>query len=140
MAFTDELITDVNSIINSRGTSVRLKHFTESFSGADFDNAYLTQSGTNQWVVAFPQPLNDNKAGEDLRLLEQGAISFDGRKVFFAGSVEINPDSIIGIGSPTPIEFHVINKGIIVYSLVGTNVYKKVYVERLNTGSFIGQY
>ena len=135
---------DVNNTLLDTGQVVRLRHYQATFSGAAYDDGYVTQSGTDQWLIANVQPVMAETAGADRKLYEQGRIRLDDRKFYFAGSVVfasgLDMTYKIGLGSPVFQEYKIVPAGIISWPISGVVVYHKVYVRELNTGSFAGEY
>ena len=89
----------------------------------------------------MPFPLLGKGGGEDYKLLQQGALQMNDKKIFMMPNINMSGASIkLGIGSPAPIEFSVLPIGVEVHSIQGVDVYKKAYIRLLNNGSFLGEY
>lgn len=136
-----DLAQDFSGAVATYGELVRVKYYVDSFSGADYDNHYLTASGTNSWVKGVHFPIASRMGGEDYKLLQQGRILLDDRKLFLDPSVNLSGATIkVGLGSPVRDEYSVLPDGVSVFSLQGVSIYKKAYLRLLNSGSFIGEY
>jgi len=135
-------ITDFNSIVKSHGERVRVKYYTESYSGAEYDDSYITQSGSAVWTSGLHFPLNTTTAGDDAKYIEQGKIHVDDRKLYIPTTVNISgaPALKLGIGSPPRDEYSVLNDVSHTQYLNGSPIYHRLYVRILNTGSFINEF
>lgn len=138
------LQADVNSVINSRGQSVRFKYFTVSGATANYDDdVALAVSGSDSWVSGFVQFPNAGRASYGAMLQEEGLVKNADRVMYVAGTVQTDGFWRVGIGSANPPseEYAPIENGIIVPPLINEGViYKKIYLRKLSTGSFEGEY
>jgi len=139
--FGEQLAQDFSGSVTQYGQSMRVAYYKDSYSGTAYDNAYLTASGTNQWMTAFDFPVGQGRnTGEDFKFLAQGRIQQDDRKIFVPPHINLSGAGVkIGIGSPTPVEYAIIPEGVSVYNVQGVDIYKKAYVRKLNTGSLPGE-
>lgn len=134
---------DFSGSVAAYGTVMRVQHYAPSYSGTKYDNSYLAASGATQYIHAMDFPVGMGRgAGEDHKLLEQGSIQYDDRKMFFNPTPTFSGAHVkIGISGTTVTElFSILPKGARVESIQGIDIYKKVYVRKLNTGSFPGEY
>lgn len=139
--FGTQAAQDFSGAVATYGEMCRLQYFKETYSGSDYDNRYITKSGTAVWQPGLHFPVNTRTGGEDFKFLQQGRIQMDDKKVFFPPTANLSGTSIkVGIGSPTPTEHFIIPDGVQVQHLQGVAIYKKAYVRRLNTGSFVEEY
>jgi len=85
--------------------------------------------------------LQTSTGGADVKLLQQGAIILDDSIVYLPGSiVGLNEYVKIGLGSPPSAEYAMVaNVGDIPFYIGSEIVYHKIYVRKLNTGSFISE-
>ena len=133
-----------NQTVTENGERVRLKTYLQTFSGATYDDGYITKSGNDTWFDGLKQPLSSKDGGEDFKFLQQGLIQMDDSKLYIPGSVDITSSFkyklYIG-GSPalTPV-YEIVPNGVINWSISGTDVYKKVFVRLLENGSFANEY
>ena len=138
-----ELAVDFSGAIIDYGELCRLKYYKESFSGADYDNSYITASGSASWFKGLYFPVMDGSTdtGGDKKLLEQGSIVHNDLKLFAPPHINLSGPFIkIGLGSPVIGDYKVLPEGAVTYRVEGVDIYKKVYLRLLNTGSFIGEY
>lgn len=136
--------SEFNKTVTNFGEKVRLRTYLQSFSGAAYDDPFVTTSGNDLWFYGMIQPLDVNTGGEDYKYLQAGVIRFNDSRLFVPGSVTLDEKNkyklFIG-GSPsvtTPYE--IVPNGVIPWNVSGTEVYKKVYVRILNGGSFVNEY
>lgn len=138
-----QVAIDFSGDVAQSGRVMRIQHYAPSFSGAGYDNSYLTLSGTTQYIHAMDFPVGMGRyGGEDFKLLEQGHIQYDDRKMFFNPAANFSGAYVkIGISGSSVTElFSVIPEGAKVYPVQGVDIYKKVYARKLNTGSFPGEF
>lgn len=137
------LRTEVEGII-ANGEPIRFRYFTVSGADSGYDDdVTLVQSGTDFWVSGLLQPLNiENPRGsKDAVLLEQGKIKQDDLKLYVLGTVNTSGTLRIGIGSANPPtnEYRINDGGVTTWTLGNQDVYKKLYVSYLTTGSIDGE-
>ena len=121
------------------GEASRLRTYTRSYSGTDYDQELVTQSGVDVWMKMIHYTVG--KSSTDRDYLEQGVILKDDRKVFFAGSLTINSFMKLGLGSPIRNEYGFIAPaGVQNWSISGVSIFTEAYIRRLTNGSFIGEY
>ena len=139
--FGEQLAQKFSGSVIQYGQPCRIAYYKDSYSGTAYDNAYLTASGTNQWVYGLDFPVGTGQhAGEDYKFLAQGRIQLDDKKIFFPPHINLSGAGVkIGIGSPTTVEYAIVPEGVKVYNVQGIDIYKKVYVCKLNTGSLPGE-
>lgn len=141
MGIGTDTAVDFSGAVAEYGELIRIKHYLDSYSGAAYDNAYLTTSGTDNWVKGMHFPVATRFGGEDYKLVEQGRIQLDDRKLFIDPSVNLSGIAVkIGIGSPVSAEYAVRDKGVHVQEIEGVQIYKKAFIRILNTGSFPNEY
>ena len=144
MVLSTESVNVFNNVVTDFGVLCRLKSFSQSFSGALFDDSFVVASGTDAWFYGMPQPVSNKFGSVDQKFLHQGMIKLDDNKLFIPGSVTINAavkyKVFIG-GSPsitTPYE--VLPEGVTAWNVSGVPVYQRVYLRLLNGGSFANEY
>jgi hypothetical protein len=134
-----QLITDVNQVI-SNGNQVRFRYFDITYDSEDYDDEVnLVQSGNDIWCSGLIQPLDRKEGSQDSVLLQQGLIKQNDSKMYVAGSILVSGVFKIGIGSPADEEYTMTSGGNIVWSLGGSDIYQKLYIRYLPTGSLIGE-
>lgn len=145
MTSATQLRSDFDNFVTAYGQKVRLKFYVSTTSGAVYDDEItLTASGNSVWCYGRQNALQSNTGGADFKLLQQGAIVLDDSIIYLPGSVSsagsINNYTKIGIGSPTPSEYAMVaSVGDIPFYVGSEIVYHKLYIRKLNTGSFIGE-
>ena len=144
MASSSDSIGVFNNTVTQNGQLCRLRTYKQSYSGTDYDDSYISKSGTDFWFFGMKQPIDNRFGGLDYKYLEQGMIKLDDSKLYVPGSIPINSDYkyklFIG-GSPSITEpFEIIENGVIPWNISGVDIYKKVYVKILNGGSFANEY
>jgi len=96
MVATTDMIADFDKSVTEHGTTILVKFYTASGTvfggtGSEYDDdVYSTlwsQSGNNVSGVAMIQPLNRDTAGNEYKMVEQGILKFDDRKIFITGSL-----------------------------------------------------
>jgi len=139
-----ELRQEASGTIATYGEAISIKYYIQTFSGTDYDNHYITQSGNTVWTKGLHFPLSDmggDNTGEEYKLLQQGAIRHDDRKIFLLADYNLSGPTIkIGLGSPSRAYYKVLPQGVVPQSIEGVDVYKKAYLRMLNTGSFESEY
>lgn len=134
------LRTDFDKLVDTNGQPVRVRYYTTSYSGTQYDQEYITASGNDVWIQAMHFPLNINTGGADREYLEQGKILINDRKLYVAGSIEISSTTKIMFGSPTVSSvFAPIENGWMDYQISGTVIYNKMFIRTLTNGSFINE-
>ena len=118
------------------GDILRFQYFTESLGSVWDDERTLAQSGNNVWVSGIVQSIDTKQGSSDMVLFEQGRISYDDKKLYVNGSILTTSGArvfTVMVGSPGPIYKQ--TEGTIIEGIKETDVYKKVYLRLLSTGS-----
>lgn len=145
MSYSSQLSGNLDKIFNKYGNQFRFRYFTSGYAGGGSyydDKIVLTVSGTDIYCSGMMQPLNNNKGSFDSVLMEAGRLLQDDKVLFLNGSINTSGTDVIfkiGMGSPTTREFGIVSEGIVSHSLQGTQIYKKLYIRNLLTGSLIGE-
>ena len=142
MTTSTQVRRDFDNFVTKYGMPMRLKYYVSSTSGAVYDDdVSLTASGANVWCMGRKNALQTSTGGADAKLLQQGAIILDDSIVYLPGSiVGLNEYVKIGLGSPPSAEYAMVaNVGDIPFYIGSEIVYHKIYVRKLNTGSFISE-
>jgi len=137
VAFNDELGFDFAQIIQF-GQRIRVRHFDVAFPGGGSyfdDDLTLTQSGTDLFISGILQPMDATEGSNEAILMEQGKMLQADAKLYIAGSIDTSGTFRIGLGSPPGLELAPVDNGIIPWSVEGVNIYKKIYLRVLPTGS-----
>ncbi len=139
MTLNTELPTDFINFVEQYGDYIRLQVYTQSYSGGEYDDKnYLTKSGTDLWTRGIVQPVRGKFGSDEAKLMEAGKLVHDDSRIYLPGSYR---DSLtvftkIGIGSPTPVEYSLLEEGRATWKAGSNPVYEKVYGRVLNNGSF----
>ena len=138
-----ELQADFNNLVNSRGQIIRIKYYTQTILGAGSyydDQISLSQSGSNLWTSGIIQSIGGKTSSDEALLMEQGKILMGDKRLYIAGSLSTSGAAIkIGLGSPPSEEYRITEAGVDSYSLMGADIYKKVFVRILTNGSIYGE-
>jgi hypothetical protein len=142
MTFGTDLVKDFNQALEY-GTKIRIKYYTTSISGTDYDdNATLTASGSDIWTSGLICPIDAKQGSYDALLMEQGKIQINDRKIYVPANTDFSSGIVLklGVGSPVIREYALTEGGVIMWETKDSvQVYKKVYVKQLPTGSLIGE-
>lgn len=131
------LAQDATRLIEANGDKISIQFYTASYSGADYDDSFLSKSGTLLWISGLVQPLN---MGNFAKWIEQGTIELDDKQLYLAGSISLSGGAVkIGVGSPTIVQHSMIPGFTGQYPLAGVNVYTKTILRILNNGSFFNE-
>lgn len=140
MTQTSQIINDYNNLLTKQGRPIRIRYYNITYSGADYDQEFVTASGTDVWAQGMPFPLQTETGGADRPYLEQGLITFGDKKLFLPGSITVNSLTKLMFGSPNVTETYApIQNGWIQQQLTGSVIFSKVFIRTLNNGSFIGE-
>ena len=140
MVFTPErAIVEFDAAVTDYGTTVTAKFFAISgiaTTGSEYDDvSYLTvaQSGSAVSGVAIVQPLSRDTAGNDYKMVEQGILRFDDRKIFVTGSLmnpmPANSKVRFVIGTKT---WELLPEGMRPWDVSGTTVYWSGFIREKN--------
>jgi len=140
-------IKGFNKILSKAGDQIRVRYFYQNIGSIWDDDVALAISGTDQWISGVILPIDQTKGSRDQLLFEQGLINTDDKRVFLHGSIFLSNSDNSGsdikmkmqIGSPTGDQYSLIPEGGIITAYAGTDIYRKAFVRKMNTGSFIGE-
>lgn len=143
MALAAELQEDFINTVQEYGTNIRLIQYVDTYSGTQYDDAYLTVSGATFWTWGRLDPINraDINTSDEKKLVDAGKLSLNDSKLFLPGSYnDVDTFTQFGLGSPTPSNIYtMIQGGKVPYYEAGSVIYNKIFVRILNNGSFIRQ-
>lgn len=128
---------DFQEVLDANSVQIRFKYFTESGAASDYDDAQvLAPSGGDVWVSGCVQPVTSRYGSQEAQLLEQGRLTFNDRVIYFPCEVNTSGTWRLGIGSPSHsgAEFEKALPGTFTHNISGKDVYKKIYVRRLQFG------
>ena len=138
MTFDNEIGSEFVQVINTYGRRVRFRYFTYTYPGAGSyydDDLTLTQSGTDSYVSGLILPVNAAKSSQDAYLMEQGRIIMNDSKLYVDGTVSTSGLFRVGLGSPPAGEYGLVEGGVITWPMLGSPIYKRLYLRVLPTGS-----
>jgi len=142
MSLGTEIKSDIEQVL-SYGELVRFKYYTEYHTGDYDDEVTIVQSGVDVWTSGLQQPISSNTYKSEGMLVQQGKLLADDKKLYVLGDVSVSEAAKIKIGmngSPVTEEYFIVNEGQVnKWNVDGIPIYKKLYLRRLNTGSFIGE-
>ena len=138
----EQLAIDFSGNVALYGRLMQLKHYVPTYSGTAYDQNYLTASGATQYAYAMDFPIGGNGGGQDFKLLAQGQIQYDDHKMFFNPYINFSGAHVkISISGTSITEIYAaLPDGALTHSVQGIDIYKKVFVRKLNTGSFAGEF
>ena len=120
-----------------------MKYYTQTIlaGGSSYDDAVSFSLSGTVWTSGIIQNLDFNRRSNFESLLkEQGKVKETDLKLYIAGSHSLSGAAIkIGTGSPPTNEYRIIEEGVVQYPFMGDNIYNKVYIRRLTTGSLFGE-
>lgn len=142
MVFGTDLAKDFNNTIMSDefGRIVRFRYFTSSISGTTYDDdVTLAQSGTDVYVSGLTFPMRTRPGSNEAVLIEQGKLLTSDKILFVAGSVNVSGTFRVQLGSPTGENFSMLTPGVTSPDINDIQIYNKIYLRRLTTGSLSGE-
>lgn len=117
--------TDFDAVVGDVGFPITVRQgYTYSYSGTDYDEAYLS-SGANVSGSGMAFPLGNSDKG----WVAQGLLKADDQKLFVAGSLGVVPEAIVTFGGST---WGVLPQGIQKFEIGGSVVYQKCYIRLMN--------
>ncbi len=140
MALATELQTDFINTVKEYGTNISITQYVDSYSGAQYDDAYLTASGTTLWTWGRLDPIRRVETGDEKKLIDAGKLSLNDSRLFLPGSYNaVDTFTQFGLGSPVANVYSMIEGGKVPYYVAGSVIYNKIFVRILATGSFVRQ-
>lgn len=105
-------------------------------SGTNYDDVLTQNLIGSYWTSGLVFPVKNKQGSEEALLIEQGKLSTKDKIIFFPGSTTLNSSGIVfGLGSPVSDYYALMQDGISLYTVNGSNIYKKVWARRTITGS-----
>jgi hypothetical protein len=133
---------DFKQMLKEWGKPVRFRYFTTTLVSAGSaydDDLTLATSGSDLWISGVVNPIDATRGSRDGVLVEQGRLKVDDQALYVAGSIQTSGAFRVGLGSPIIGEYRMVPEGVIAWETQGTEVYKKVYLRYLTTGSLHGE-
>ena len=131
MVNTLNLINDVNEILKN-GQVVIFQYYSVSGADSSYDDSVGYTSIGSIATSGLIQSLSTSKYSSDYFLVQQGRALFDDCKLYVNGTVPTGSIFSVKIGSKV---YAPIDNGIDIVGLNGSEVYKKIFLRYLPTGS-----
>ncbi len=134
------------SDLREYGQICRFRYYDSVLTAGSYydDDVVLNISGNDLWVSGIVLPISNSRGSSDSVLLEQGKILMSDSKLYVAGSITTSGIFKVGLGSatvgnPPGGEFSMLGDGVKLWTVNDTDIFKKIFIRRLTTGSFIGE-
>ena len=140
----DKLIAGFNKALRDAGEQIKVSYFYQTVGSVWDDEVNLTLSGASVLTSGIVFPVSDKYGSEDAMLLEQGRIGMGDKKLYVAGSLAFVGgtgsllDVRISLGASANESYSIVWGGI-PWQAGETDIYKKLYIRKLPTGSLIGE-
>lgn len=123
--------------IRLAGNVLRLRYYTETIGSVWDDDRTITASGASLYISGVIQKIDATQGSVDQVLLEQGRIKYDDSKIYVNGSIQTTSGVRVFTISISGLDrvYQEINPGAIMPQYFGTDIYKKLYVREITTGS-----
>ena len=141
MTLKDTLSAGFNSLVNKAGKQIRIKYYTQVIGSVWDDETVLTLDSTT-WTSGIVLPINATRGSYESILMEQGKLLGHDQRLYVSGGLTLTGSALqikIGLGSPPAEEFTIVPEGIIMAEAENQEIYKKVFIRRLTTGSLVGE-
>lgn len=143
MGVASNLQNGFNNLMNQAGRQIIIRQFNEIIDPIYDDDVVLTISG-NTYTSGIVMNLSDS--GQDSLLVEQGKLLDNDVKMYTSGNSQFTGSETqckIIMGSGTDLStfetYSTIAPSSFKPQVEGINVYNKIYLRRLTTGSLIGE-
>lgn len=136
------LKSDFDETVREFGMPIRFKYFsaTQASGNTYDDDKILVQSGADVNVSGVMQPLKgaEGQVSHDDLLRIQGKILQDDSKLYVGGTTQVQTSGIwrVQVGNR---EYSAIENGVVSWQVQGEEIYKKLFIRILSTGSLIGE-
>ena len=139
---SDEIKSDFQQAL-IYGEQVRFIYYNQFNVGEYDDDVSLTHmTGSDTWSSGVVQNIGGGGGfrSNEAFLLEQGKLLAGDKRLYVAGSHQFSGAAFkIGLGSPSNVEYRVIDNGIIAYPYQGSDIYQKLFIRVLTNGSLTGE-
>lgn len=124
MAIATNMASTFATLLSTHGTTYYLAYNARSYSGTEYDDEVLAQSGTTLSGTCLREPFDPY--GADKHYLEQGLVQATDQKFFFPSGITLRADCdlVVSAGS-----YVVRGEGIREYYLEGILIYTSVFAE-----------
>lgn len=148
MIYSDNLSAGFNKMVNLAGKPISIKYYNTTAGSVWDDDVTLSEiTGSAVYTSGVVLPLTNKFGSEDSNLVEQGKLSTMDQKLYVNGSLDFtgigsNIQVKIGLGDGTSSTdvYTIIPLGGIPYEVQGVQIFKRVYIRRLDNGSLLGEY
>lgn len=134
------------NLLSQAGRPLRVRYYTETIGSVWDDERTLIQSGNSIYTSGIMFKIDSrrigvfNKGSEDAVLIEQGRIRYDDSKIYVSGNLPTTSGAMvctIAISGASTVErvYEQIFEGANVPQVNGVDIYKKLYLRQLSTGS-----
>lgn len=127
-----------NTMLDEMGNQIRMRYFTKTFPGGGSyydDEITISRSGSDVWTSGLVQPLNQRTTSDEAQYVEQGILLMNDIKCYVDGLEDTSGLFIVGIGSPPAEEYRAIEALQSQQQIQGSDIYKKLFLRVLTTGS-----
>ena len=134
------LLADGLSYLTKQGGNVfRLRYFTETIGSVWDDNRTLAASGNDFYTSGVILQIDNSKGSNDQTLIEQGRLRYDDSKIYLSGTIPTTSGVRVFTISISGVDrvYQNVMPGNIVPQYFGNNVYQKLYVREVTTGSLL---
>ena len=136
------LANGLTKMFQRAGTQISVTHYTQVTGSIYDEGTSLAASGTKLWTSGIVFALDPSSTSDSI-LLQQGKLADNDLKLYTHGSLAFSFVGStlwtkIGIGSPGSM-FSIIPLGGVPQEVEGIRIFKRVYLKKLQTGSFLGE-
>lgn len=136
------LATNLSRLISRTGTPIRVNYYTSTIGSVWDDDTTYTISGASVWTSGVVLDINATRGSEDSVLLEQGKIFNGDIRLFVHGSLVMTGSHFavrIQVGSPTGIQYSMIEQGGHQSVMSSNPIFKKVFLRQLQGSTLFGE-
>ena len=125
--------------IRLTGNIFRMRYYTESIGSVWDDDRTLTASGNDYYTSGVILSIDNTKGSNDQVLVEQGRIRYDDSKIYISGTIPTTSGVRIFTIAISGVDrvYQNVLPGNIVPQYFGQDVYQKIYLREITTGSLL---
>lgn len=146
MGVANSLQKGFDKINSLAGRKILIRYYSGAVDSVYDDELTLVKSGTDFFGSAIVMPLSNRRGSEDSILLEQGKLQDGDIKMFVSGNILFTGSyhfPKVYLGSQTKLgsiaSYSMVDTGTFAPQVEATNVYKRVFLRLLPTGSLVGE-
>ena len=139
MLIGSQLREDIKSLINRYGKVVRFTYFSTQDNDSSYDDSIDLIYNNTTWTSGLVFPINTSDGSSEATLIEQGRLLNNDTTLYVLGNINTSGTFRVGFGSPVESEYSLIENFVTAYEVGNIIVYKKLFLRRLPTGSFINE-